>query len=203
MKSFVVVSIFVVVVLRSVLPTNNDVFVVAWTLTARSSVWTNTSPQQPYHRQQRTKVFPFSSESAAAASNLSLWKTSLSLQNYNRQDHRYYHHQRNRHVESSRHHVDVSIRNQTTSSNRRSFIQLGVSISSAIVLNTIVTASSVSYGTKSNMVVHAAMQIDTTALRPATEDQPQIPFPDRNAMKDFESPPTTLEGTFLLRNDKI
>ena len=100
--------------------------------------------------------------------------------------------QRNSHSESSEHHHDAlsSFTKQSSCTNRRSFIQDSVLTSSIVVMNTVTTAK-----------VHAAMDIDTGALRPATEDQPQIPFPDIQAMKDFESPPTTFEGTFCVWND--
>jgi hypothetical protein len=97
--------------------------------------------------------------------------------------------------EASRQHDDfVSIKNPITA-NRRSFIQHG--LISILGLNAITTTtSSLSFVTNRDAV--NAMEIDTSAFRPATEDQPQIPFPDINALKEMEAA-DTLEGTS--RND--
>lgn len=89
---------------------------------------------------------------------------------------------------------DVSIKN-LSATNRRSFIQRGsTSLSSILLLlvNIISTQTASSFVTNTD-VVHA-IEMDTTVLRPATEEQPQIPFPDINALKEVEAV-TTLEGT--------
>ena len=89
---------------------------------------------------------------------------------------------------ASKQHDDVvSIKNLSATS-RRSFMQHVLTTSSTVLLNTVVTTLS-SFVTNTN-----AMAIDTSALRPATDDQPQIPFPDINALKEVEAA-TTLEGT--------
>lgn len=81
-------------------------------------------------------------------------------------------------------HKEVSLNDQSTS-NRRTFLQTGIKVNAF-------TASVLS---KLNAEAACATEIDTSALRPASAEQPQIQFPDIDSLKELESP-TTLEGMF-------
>ena len=81
--------------------------------------------------------------------------------------------------------------------NRRSFLQNSVAMVSSMTLqrNTFVTLLSVPFVvTTTNVALAIEIDVTRTSLRPATEEQPQISFPNRIDLESLSSP-TTLEGT--------
>lgn len=173
-----------------VLPSNHVVTAGTWVTTV---AWATTSTCRHHHHHNNDASFGHH-PLRRPQRNAFLSQTELPSQHCHRHPH-------------SNHHHKLATRLAATS-HRRSFLQNGVVVVSAASISSTITPFPLSFTIQSMPQIAAAKAVDnwdstasmgTLRLRPATEDQPQIQFPDINTMKQYYygdalQPPTTLEG---------